>query len=171
MTALLAVDVGNTNTVLGVFRDGELAAHWRIQTVAARTADEYAVLIKTLLDMNGFPWRTIDERSESWGRGPAGSAGGEGVRPLSIDRIVEIGRRTRTQPSRSLWIAAIVVGILAAAGFAVAMLAEPAPTERPDRVPDGSGLLTGLVIGAAVGIVIGYSMARQRRDHSSRNSP
>ena len=40
MTALLAVDVGNTNTVLGVFRDGELAAHWRIQTVAERTADE-----------------------------------------------------------------------------------------------------------------------------------
>ena len=60
MTALLAVDVGNTNTVLGVFRDGELAAHWRIQTVAARTADEYAVLLKTLLDMEGFPWRALD---------------------------------------------------------------------------------------------------------------
>jgi type III pantothenate kinase len=60
MTALLAVDVGNTNTVLGVFRDGELAAHWRIQTVAERTADEYAVLLKTLLDMNGFPWKSIN---------------------------------------------------------------------------------------------------------------
>ena len=60
MTVLLAVDVGNTNTVLGVFRDGDLAAHWRIQTVAARTSDEYAVLLKTLLDMEGFPWRSID---------------------------------------------------------------------------------------------------------------
>jgi type III pantothenate kinase len=61
MTALLAVDVGNTNTVLGVFREtGELAAHWRIQTVAARTSDEYAVLLKSLLDMEGFPWRSID---------------------------------------------------------------------------------------------------------------
>jgi pantothenate kinase type III len=40
MAAMLAVDVGNTNTVIGVFRDnGELAAHWRIQTVAARTSD------------------------------------------------------------------------------------------------------------------------------------
>src|SRR5262245_2454113 len=29
----------------------------------------------------------IDKRSESWGRGPAGSAGGEGVRPLSIDKL------------------------------------------------------------------------------------
>jgi type III pantothenate kinase len=53
MTVLLAVDVGNTNTVLGVFRDDELAASWRIQTVAERTSDEYAVLLKTLLDMEG----------------------------------------------------------------------------------------------------------------------
>src|SRR3954468_5199958 len=60
MTTLLAVDVGNTNTALGVFRDGELAAHWRIQTVAQRTSDEYAVLLKTLLDLQGFPWRSID---------------------------------------------------------------------------------------------------------------
>ena len=40
--------------------DGELAAHWRIQTVAERTSDEYAVLLKTLLDMEGFPWRSIN---------------------------------------------------------------------------------------------------------------
>src|SRR6476661_653903 len=60
MTALLAVDVGNTNTVLGVFRDGELVAHWRIQTIAQRTSDEYAVLLKTLLDLDGFPWKTIN---------------------------------------------------------------------------------------------------------------
>ena len=63
MTVLLAVDVGNTNTVLGVFRDGELAASWRIQTVAARTSDEYAVLIKTLIDMDDTPhglvWKSI----------------------------------------------------------------------------------------------------------------
>jgi len=62
MTVLLAVDVGNTNTVLGVFRDTELVASWRIQTVAARTSDEYAVLIKTLLDMeapDGLAWKSI----------------------------------------------------------------------------------------------------------------
>ena len=60
MTALLAVDVGNTNTVLGVFRDGILEAHWRIQTIAERTSDELAVLLKTLLDMQGVPWRALD---------------------------------------------------------------------------------------------------------------
>src|SRR3954468_6661978 len=45
MTALLAVDVGNTNTVLGVYQDDALVASWRIQTVAERTADEYAVTL------------------------------------------------------------------------------------------------------------------------------
>lgn len=60
MTALLAVDVGNTNTVLGVFRDATLTAHWRIRTVAERTSDEYAVLLKTLLDIAGFPWHSVD---------------------------------------------------------------------------------------------------------------
>ncbi|MBA3539460.1 MAG: type III pantothenate kinase [Deltaproteobacteria bacterium] len=55
MSALLAVDVGNTNTVLGVFRNDELVAHWRIQTVAGRTSDEYAVLLKTLLELEGLP--------------------------------------------------------------------------------------------------------------------
>ncbi len=59
MTTLLAVDVGNTNTVLGIFREGELVAHWRIETVAARTSDEYAVQLKTLLDLEGLPWGTL----------------------------------------------------------------------------------------------------------------
>jgi len=60
MTALLAVDVGNTNTVLGVFSGGELVAHWRIQTIAERTSDEYAVLLRTLLEIEGVAWKTID---------------------------------------------------------------------------------------------------------------
>jgi hypothetical protein len=91
----------------------------------------------------------------------------------AIDRIVEIGRRTRKPAPRSLWIAAIVVGALAAGGFAAAMFADPQPTtaSRIERSPDGAGLGSGLLIGVAVGIVIGYAIARQRRDHSSRSSP
>ncbi len=41
---LLAVDVGNTTTVIGVFDGQDLAQHWRISTDANRTADELAVL-------------------------------------------------------------------------------------------------------------------------------
>ncbi|MEP7033646.1 MAG: type III pantothenate kinase [Actinomycetota bacterium] len=47
---LLAVNVGNTNTVLGVFRGDELQWQWRMSTQAERTADELAVLLGGLLD-------------------------------------------------------------------------------------------------------------------------
>jgi type III pantothenate kinase len=60
MTCLLAVDVGNTNTVLGVFRGGDLFAHWRIETRASRTSDEYAVLVRSLLELEGFAWGSLD---------------------------------------------------------------------------------------------------------------
>jgi type III pantothenate kinase len=51
MTAptLLAADIGNSHTVLGLVRDGEVSAEWRVATVESRTADEWAVLSRGLL--------------------------------------------------------------------------------------------------------------------------
>ena len=43
---LLAIDVGNTNTVLGIFDGEQVIEHWRIATVPDRTADEIAVVLK-----------------------------------------------------------------------------------------------------------------------------
>lgn len=60
MAPLLAVDVGNTNTVIGLFQGDDLAAQWRIQTNEGRTSDEYAVLVRDLLSLQGLDWRTID---------------------------------------------------------------------------------------------------------------
>jgi type III pantothenate kinase len=42
---LLAIDVGNTNTVLGVFDGKSLKDHWRLETSATRTSDEYGILV------------------------------------------------------------------------------------------------------------------------------
>jgi len=57
-TMLLAIDVGNTNTVLGLYKlEGakpELAAHWRVTTHRSQTADEYGVLFVNLFEMNGM---------------------------------------------------------------------------------------------------------------------
>src|SRR5262245_66599810 len=47
---LLAVDVGNTQTALGLHRDSELAEHWRLATERSSTADELGVLLSGLLD-------------------------------------------------------------------------------------------------------------------------
>ena len=46
---LLTVDVGNTNTVLGVYDGEELVEHWRTATDPVRTADELAVMLQGLL--------------------------------------------------------------------------------------------------------------------------
>jgi type III pantothenate kinase len=46
---LLAADIGNSHTVLGLVRDGVVSAEWRVATVESRTADEWSVLIRGLL--------------------------------------------------------------------------------------------------------------------------
>ena len=51
---LLAVDVGNTQTALGLYRDGELADHWRLATERSTTADELGVLLSGLLDFESI---------------------------------------------------------------------------------------------------------------------
>lgn len=56
---LLAIDVGNTNTVLGVFGDRDLEAHWRLSTLSDRTADELAILLLSLLEKGAIDRRRI----------------------------------------------------------------------------------------------------------------
>jgi len=51
---LLAIDVGNTQTVVGMFNDHELVDHWRIATDAERTSDELALMIQQFLGFHGF---------------------------------------------------------------------------------------------------------------------
>ena len=51
---LLTIDVGNTNTVLGVFRGEELIANWRLTTARAQTVDEYGVLTRNLFSYAGL---------------------------------------------------------------------------------------------------------------------
>lgn len=57
---LLAADIGNSNIKLGVFEGEELRGTWRVATDAARLADEYAVLIANLLQLEAIDKRGID---------------------------------------------------------------------------------------------------------------
>jgi type III pantothenate kinase len=56
---LLAIDVGNTQTVLGLFEGPEIGRHWRVATEPQRTADELAVLIDALLRLDGLGRETV----------------------------------------------------------------------------------------------------------------
>ena len=51
---ILAVDVGNTHTVAGLYDTQDLAYHWRFVTEAERTADEYGVLLQSLFTAHGL---------------------------------------------------------------------------------------------------------------------
>ncbi len=66
---LLVLDVGNTNTVLGVFQStsadagahyGPLIAHWRVSTTKTQTVDEYGVLFRNLFAMNGIEFTSVE---------------------------------------------------------------------------------------------------------------
>ena len=62
----LAVDIGNTNSVIGLFAresreaDYELRSHWRIETRHGATSDEYCLLLSGL--MRGV----VEERNPAW---------------------------------------------------------------------------------------------------------
>jgi type III pantothenate kinase len=56
---LLALDVGNTNTVLGVFRGSELIANWRLTTARDQTVDEYGILTRELFTLASLDPREI----------------------------------------------------------------------------------------------------------------
>jgi type III pantothenate kinase len=57
---LLAVDVGNTQTHIGMFRDGDLVEHWRIATVRESTGDELATVLVGLLELRDLGLRDVD---------------------------------------------------------------------------------------------------------------
>jgi type III pantothenate kinase len=57
---LLALDVGNTNTVLGLYEGDTLVADWRITTARTQTADEYGVLFRNLFAMRGVEAAALD---------------------------------------------------------------------------------------------------------------
>lgn len=57
---LLAVDIGNTNIVFGLFREKKLLMHWRIRTELNRTTDEYWVLVQEFIRLNSADPETID---------------------------------------------------------------------------------------------------------------
>ncbi len=58
---LLVIDVGNTNTVIGVYKNETLAQDWRIRTIRETTADEFNILARALFADKGIPLTDISK--------------------------------------------------------------------------------------------------------------
>jgi len=56
---LLVIDVGNSNTVLGVYEEEKLLHNWRVWTDRQKTSDEYGIMLRNLYDASNFSLRDI----------------------------------------------------------------------------------------------------------------
>ena len=56
---LLAIDIGNTNTVFALFQGNELKESWRCRTETARSVDEYAVFLSGLFELAGAQFHDV----------------------------------------------------------------------------------------------------------------
>ncbi|MBM7622310.1 type III pantothenate kinase [Bacillus tianshenii] len=54
------MDVGNTNTVIGVYEGEELKHHWRVETSRNKTEDEFGMIIKSLLEHVGLSFKDFE---------------------------------------------------------------------------------------------------------------
>jgi type III pantothenate kinase len=57
---LLALDVGNSNVVVGVYERETLRGHWRLETTLSRTADEYGLLLRGLMAASRLPLDAVE---------------------------------------------------------------------------------------------------------------
>jgi type III pantothenate kinase len=103
MPRLLAIDVGNTQTAVGLFEEAELTRHWRLATEAHRTGDELGILLGGLVDLHSVDGivlsstvpalvRSYEELAD--GAGAALLVLGPGVRtgiPVAYDNPHEVG--------------------------------------------------------------------------------
>src|ERR671911_175324 len=101
---LLAVDAGNTQTVFGLFQDGELGEHWRVATERDRTGDELGVLLSGLLDLDSVDGiclsstvpplvQAYEDFGERWAHAPVlvvGPGAKTGI-PIRYDDPREVG--------------------------------------------------------------------------------
>ena len=116
---LLAIDVGNTNIVLGVFEGERLVHSWRLATLRERTADEIGILVRQLFDSNALPLDrvggiilssvvppltgTIEEMArEYFGRDP-----------LTVDPATNTGMPVRYTPPSDVGADRVVNGVAA----------------------------------------------------------
>lgn len=58
---LLAIDVGNSHTVMGIFEEARLLCHWRLKTDRKKTADELAALFYSLIAMHGLKFEQLGQ--------------------------------------------------------------------------------------------------------------
>jgi type III pantothenate kinase len=151
---LLVVDVGNTQTHFGVYRDGEdvVAEHWRFATVRESTRDEVGAALSNLLALRGLGFEDIDrsivsstvpQLSEQW-TAMAGQYLGHVM--LNVGPSIRTGMPIRIDNPREVGADRLVNAIAAYAHFASACVVVDFGTAITyDAVSDNGEYLGGII--------------------------
>ena len=117
---LLVIDVGNTNTSLGVFSGENLIADWRMATVRYRTADEYGVLARQMFSLAGLDYREISAVVIASVVPPLNQTFKQAAEtyfnhtPIFVDNTTDTGLRIRYNPPSDVGADRIVDAVAAA---------------------------------------------------------
>src|SRR5437588_5149456 len=101
---LLVIDIGNTNTSLGVFDGENLVVHWRLTTARARTVDEWGVHARNLFALASLDFKSIGAITIASVVPPLNFTLKQmsevyfAVTPLFVDNTIETGLRILYDP-------------------------------------------------------------------------
>lgn len=116
---LLVIDIGNTNTSLGVYDGENLLSHWRLTTSRARTTDEWGVHSRNLFALAGLDFKSVDAIAIASVVPPLNFTVKQmaedyfGVTPLFIDETVATGVPILYEPPSDVGVDRIVDAVAA----------------------------------------------------------
>lgn len=153
---ILAVDVGNTQTVVGLFDGERLVAHWRIASDASSTADELMIKVDALLGVPGHAWSAVDRvvvasvvprLTDAWSDASMKATGRE---PMVIGPGLKTGLPIRSDNPHEVGADRIVNGVAALAAYGAPVLVVDFGTATTIDVIDATGAYLGGVIAPGV---------------------
>ena len=158
MSLLLTIDLGNTNTVLGIHDGAELKAHWRLTTRREQTADEYGILVRNLFLSSGFDPAAVGGVALASVVPPLTSVLVElsrqylGHDPLVVEPGVKTGMPILYEPPSDVGADRIVNGVAALAAYGGPVIVVDFGTATTFDVVTRKGEYVGGVICPGVGI-------------------
>jgi type III pantothenate kinase len=153
---ILAIDVGNTQTVIGLFEGETLGGHWRIATDAALTADELRIKIGGLLATENLGWGDIQRAVVSSVVPRLSDAYAEvaskatGIAPMTVGPGLKTGMPIRYDNPHEVGADRIVNGVAAIAAFGAPVVVVDFGTATTIDVIDEDGAYLGGAIAPGV---------------------
>ena len=153
---ILAVDVGNTQTVIGLFDGERLVGHWRVSTNASLTADELMIKVDALLGVPGHAWSIVERAviasvvpklTDAWSEAARKATGHD---PMVIGPGLKTGLAIKTDNPHEVGADRIVNGVAALATHAGPVLIVDFGTATTIDVIDAAGAYVGGAIAPGV---------------------